>query len=340
MHLVRKLRAGKDALWYVYAWRGGPQVWTSEGEKPTITPEIFNAAAEARKQRANAPTNNLDSLIAAYRASPEFKDKLAPRTRRDYEIELDKISAKFGSVPLPVFDDRKMRGNIVAWRDEVAATPRTADKRMVMLATVLNYGVKTLGKLSINVAEGIPQLYSADRSEVIWTEADWLAITPHCSTELHQALRLASLTGMRLGDLIALEWAQVGTAAIVRVTNKKKRRVVVPILPELRALLDEIGTGTNGEGTVLKNSRRKPWTESGLGSVFQKAKVKAGIAARIHDLRGTYATWLANKGLTDQEIARIVGWSEKQVAELRTRYIDEGHVVSSLVERLAQKAIK
>ena len=72
----------------------------------------------------------------------------------------------------------------------------------------------------------------------------------------------------------------------------------------------------------------------------QKAKAKApgfNIALRIHDMRGTYATWLARKGLTDQKIGRIIGWSEKQVAEIRRRYVDEEHVAASLVERLQMK---
>ena len=74
--------------------------------------------------------------------------------------------------------------------------------------------------------------------------------------------------------------------------------------------------------------------------MFQKAKAKApgfNIALRIHDMRGTYATWLARKGLTDQKIGRIIGWSEKQVAEIRRRYVDEEHVAASLVERLQMK---
>lgn len=55
----------------------------------------------------------------------------------------------------------------------------------------------------------------------------------------------------------------------------------------------------------------------------------------IHDLRGTFVTFLATKRLTDQEIARIVGWTAQRVAEIRARYVDEERVVVSLVERLS-----
>lgn len=341
LHVVRKHRAGKPALFYVYAYRGGPQIHTCEGERPTITKDLLDIAAEARRARREDFSNSINSLIEAYRVCPEFKS-LEPRTQRDYELELRRISERFGNVPLPVFQDRRMREDVIKWRDEVADRPRSADKRTVMLATLLGYGVQ-LGRLTINVAAGIPALYASDRSDVIWTDADWQAIQgtvkagkvekPIASVELMQMLRLGALTGMRLGDLVTLDWSEVGTNAIVKVTRKKKRRVVVPILPELQALLDELGERT---GTVLKNSRGKAWTENGIGTVFQRAKDKAGITVRIHDLRGTFATWLARKGLTDQEIGRIIGWSEKRVADLRTRYINEEHVVTSLIERLSK----
>ncbi|WP_255504600.1 hypothetical protein [Novosphingobium sp. EMRT-2] len=55
----------------------------------------------------------------------------------------------------------------------------------------------------------------------------------------------------------------------------------------------------------------------------------------LHDLRGTYVTFLASKRLTDDEISRIIGWTAKRVSEIRARYVDEARVVISLVERLS-----
>lgn len=335
LHIVRKLRRDQPARWYIYAFRGGPCIHTAEGERPTITDEIMDKAAEARRASREIASNNLMSLIADYQASPEW-DRLGARTKKDYRAELGRLNTRFGAAPFAVWNDQRMRSDVMAWRAEMADRPRTADKAVVMLATVLAWGV-TEGKLARNVAAGIPMLYKANRAAIIWTEADWSAIEPHCSSQLWRALKLASLTGLRLGDLVDVGWEHIGAQSIVYVTSKRDRRVVIPILPELRTLLDEIGMGERA-GAILKNSRGQPWTESGLGGVFQKAKAKApgfNMDLRIHDLRGTFATWLARQGLTDQEIARIVAWSEKQVAEIRRRYVDEEHVVASLVARLS-----
>ncbi len=37
LHIVRKRRNGKPDMYYVYAWRGGPQIHASEGRKPKVT---------------------------------------------------------------------------------------------------------------------------------------------------------------------------------------------------------------------------------------------------------------------------------------------------------------
>ncbi|WP_210210337.1 hypothetical protein [Altericroceibacterium spongiae] len=44
---------------------------------------------------------------------------------------------------------------------------------------------------------------------------------------------------------------------------------------------------------------------------------------------------MAVKGLTDDEIARIIGWTTKRVASIRARYVDEARVVIALIERLS-----
>lgn len=335
LHVVPKqTKAG--VRWYVYAWRGGPCVHKCDGDRPVLDMAMIAKASAAKCDRAGTQFDTMEEIITGYRAAPEFTD-LKPSTQKDYRLWLDRISAKWGTTPLEAFEDRRIRKDIIDWRNEWAGQPRTADKAAVMMGTLLSYGMEN-GLLSINVAAGIKQLHHVNKSEQVWEDRHWQAMEAHWAAKewklahLLDALKLASLTGLRLGDLIRLDWSQVGDKAIViDKTRKRDGRAVIPILPELRALLDEREHRT---GTILRNSRKQPWTESGLGSVFQKAKPE-GFDRTMHDLRGTYVTWLAIKGLTDEQIARIVGWTAKKVGEVRSRYVDEARVVISLVERLS-----
>lgn len=336
LHIVTKRRRGKPDLHYVYAWRGGPQIYSCEGVKPTITPDLLGAQMKARQESLGYHTPDIDSLIADYEASPDYTG-CAKSTLKDYRLWLTRISERFGCTPIEVFEDRRMRGDIIDWRNTWAEQPRTADKASVMMSTLLNWAVEN-GRLSVNVAAGIKQLHNVNKADQIWEDRHWKVMEalndkgePICPAHVMDALKLASMTGLRLGDLVKLDWKHVGDKAIVLLTNKRKGRAVIPIVPELRRHLD---ARDHREGSVLRNSRGKPWTESGLGSVFQKAKPE-GFDRTIHDLRGTYATWLAVKGLTDEQIARIIGWTAKRVSEIRARYVDEARVVVSLVERLS-----
>lgn len=326
LHIVGKKKHGLTR-WYVYAWRGGPQIHIQDDTRPTITMELVAKAQKAKDQARGIDPDTLEALITEYRASPDFT-ALADSTQRDYRLWLDRISEKFGAVPLDAFDDPRMRGDILAWRDGWAKQPRTADKASVMMATLLGFGVER-GRLTVNRAAGIKHLHNVNKADQIWEDRHWQAMAG-APAHLMDALKLASMTGLRLGDLVALDWEHVGEKAIILITEKRKGRAVIPIVPELRAHLDAREHRT---GKVLRNSRGQGWTESGLGSVFQKAKPD-GFDRTIHDLRGTYATWLAVKGLTDEQIARIIGWTAKRIAEIRARYVDEARVVVSLIDRL------
>lgn len=327
LHIVEgKLASGP--MFYVYAWRGGPCIHKS-ATYPTITLDLLERQRVARLEAGNQGGNTLDRWIDAYRASPQFTTK-AESTQRDYRLWLDRISARFGPAPLVVFADVRVRGDILDWRDQWAQQPRTADKATVMMATLLGWIVDR-GQLAVNVAAGIGHLHSVNKSKEIWERRHMRAMTK-APTHLRRALMLAGLTGLRLGDLVNLDWGQVGkTAIIVPHTRKRDTRAVIPILPETRKLLGKIG---RKDGPVLLNSRGTKWTESGLGSVFQKSKPR-DFDRTIHDLRGTFATRLILAGLTDAEAALILGWGAKEIAAIRARYVDEERVIISLAERLS-----
>lgn len=90
--------------------------------------------------------------------------------------------------------------------------------------------------------------------------------------------------------------------------------------------------------TVLSDSRWKPWTAMGFGSRYNDAKIASGIDRHLNDLRGTFVTRCMIAGLTDQEIADIVGWNTKDIASIRARYADQARVVIAIGERLSRAA--
>lgn len=321
---------------YHYAWRGGPRVHGTPG-----TPE-FQASYNAAVADARMPdTRRFRSVVVRYKASDDWKN-LAASTRKNWSPWLDRIADHFGDLRTAQFDrPEKIRPQIRRWRAKYASTPRTADYGMQVLSRVLSYCVDPLGEIARNPVEGIGHLYSADRSDIIWTDDDIAQLKQHCSAEVGYAVDLAAHTGLRISDLMALSWSHVGDNAIEIRTgkrsgrSKKQRIAVVPLYAELRELLARI---PRRSPVVLTNARRhRPWTVNGFNSSFTDAKREAwpkGDDLHFHDLRGTAATKFYLGGLTIREIAETLAWDEDAVEKIIRRYVGRRAAIDDRIRRL------
>ena len=329
MPKMRLHRVRSKGRLYVYAWRGGPRLHAPEG-----TAE-FQREYRAAMEDANAPRHGtIHKLIAEFKASAEFQ-RLAEPTRREYTRHLDVIQIRFGDAPLTAFDDKRIRGRIRTWRDTMKDRPRTADYAMATLKRLLSFGVEN-GDLRDNLARGFKGLHSADRADIVWTEADLKAIAKHASPALQQAIDLARLTGLRRGDLVKLEWGHHKGDWIEFRTSKRGKPAVIPIIRETKAVL--VGIGGKREGVVLRNTRGRPWTPDGLSTAFQRARTEAKVKKRWHDLRGTAVTAFCIAGFDDREVAEIVGWSKERVAAIRRKYVDRAAIIKAAIKRVDGKA--
>ena len=141
--------------------------------------------------RGDAVQTTGTSSVADYKASKEYK-KLAKSTRAQWGKWLDRIADYFGELRIAQFDrTEKIRPVIRRWRNQWADTPRTADYALQVLSRAVAHGVE-LGSIAGNPCEGIKHLYSNDRSEIIWTDADVAQIKKTCSSEIADAVELAS----------------------------------------------------------------------------------------------------------------------------------------------------
>jgi integrase len=365
LHFVRAAKPGKPVRWYVYAWRGGPRIMAATGPiKPKLDAAALEKLAAAREGDKQIQADMLGGMARKWRgnpadlstASPEWQ-ALAASTRETWGDALDLIEAKWGKTPLELWNDPRMVANVVAWRDDRAATPRAADIGVTVLSELLKWG-KLRARVLINVAADVPAIYKgADRAEIIWTPADMDRAKAKAielkRPRIFDAIELATLTGFRRADLIAVTLDEVSDHAIVRSAQKKsrgrRRRAVVPMIPKLADLVARLRALPRkpGVNTLLVNSMGRPWTGGSLtqavnqvrdeAKIVQPADTAAGTPERkkhLHDCRGTYVTHLCRAGLTNEEIANIAAWSVDSVDRIRRTYVDDAAVVVALSERI------
>ena len=334
VHVVRKRLSDGTRAVYHYAWRGGPRL-----PDPADTQAYLLAYADAvRAKSAPIPRTprTLSDLVSAYRASQQYA-KLAPATRKHYERRLDAIEEAFGTLPVDALAARGMRREIKAWHEGHHAT-RDADTRLQVLSALLSWAVEA-ELAPTNPASGIARRHERiDHSDVVWTPDELAKLFAAADAAPRRAFVVAAYTGLRLGDVIGLRWSEVDLAerVIERPTNKSRgrTRAYIPILEPVRDVLADLDQTTPA---VLVNTWGNPWTVSGIQTAFHRAKDAAGVDKRFHDLRGTAATMFARAGLSAPEIARCMGWGERRVEEIITRYVSRREVAAEIARRLGDQ---
>lgn len=312
---------------YRYAWRGrgAPRLLEQPG-----TPAFATELASALETRHAGDASRIDGLCTAYLSSSEW-DKLAPKTKANWRIWIDRIRGHFGELRIGMFDRPDIRRDIRDWRDRYSSTPRAADMGLQVLSRLLAHAAAD-GMLKTNPVAGMARLYEGNRSSIIWTAEDLARLEQHASPEIMRAARLAALTGLRQSDLLRLEWSHITDLSIEIATGKSRGRktAVVPMYGELRALL---ATFPRIGKTVLTTQRGKPWS-GGFTASWNKAVKRAGIDKHFHDLRGTAATRLYLSGLTIREIAEIMTWAEAAVENLINRYVKRDELLRARIRTL------
>ena len=331
VHTVKRKLADGSVRVHYYAWRGGPKL---SGEPGSI--DFLRSYNEAHGSKT-APDvyvipGTLGEAIKRFKRSGDFT-KLSEKTQREYSRYLSLIELEFSDAPLSAFNDPQMRGEVKEWRDGMRAKPRSADYAVAVFKRLLSWLMDN-GELVLNVAARMGRLHKSNRAHIIWTEDDhdkMAGVNTVLGKRMAWAMRFACLTGLRRSNLVAIPYEAIKGNYFDWITNKTHRRVIIPILPELRALLDEM---PETSGPILRGAKGEPMTPDGFSSNFEAVTAIAKVDKNIHDARGTFATHLALAGTDDREIAGIIGWGVERVSEIRRVYVDANSLALRAAERL------
>lgn len=313
----------------------------SETPSDNITASLSNTGMSASRLPI-VPT--FLSLTNAYLSSPEWS-QLAERTRYVWRLIVERIRNRWGDSPISLWSDPQQLQAVLAWRNENAHQPRTADHQLTVLHHMLAWA-RLHGWVTTNIASNIPRLYKpGSRAEIIWLDDEIERFCTHAPEHVTDGMRLAAMTGLRRADLIALQWSEIEQFTIKRVTMKsgrRRKRAIIPVTLQLRMLLNELKTRKRASNvqTVLVNSRGLSWSGDGFSHSFNEVRDALNIRhtdgrkKHLHDVRGTFATRLVKLGLSDQDVGDIMGWSAQQVGEIRKIYVDDDTAMQAIIDRM------
>lgn len=306
---------------------------------PTLA-ELFPVFVADDAPRKARTAGTFQSISDAWEKSAAFA-RLAPRTKLDYLSAKAKIDAKWGTYPIEVIEDPKIRPRFLDWRDEMGTRSlRQADAVFGVLRIIIEWG-RDRGLIALNHATRPKKLYRADRSEKLWLPEQLDAFRAVATPQMRLALELALWTGQRQGDLLRLGWSSYDGERLSLRQGKRRRKVDMPVPAPLKLLLD---SAKRTALTILTAPNGKPWRTTPKPTHFQHHWRSATLAAGLdglhfHDLRGTTCTLLAEAGATPSEIAAVLGWTVSTVNQMLDTYqAMTASLSDSAVAKLERKA--
>lgn len=150
--------------------------------------------------------------------------------------------------------------------------------------------------------------------------------------------RLAAYAGMRVAEIIGLEWSEVdleGGRLTVSKTlygdTKSKNTRTIWICSQLRPTLEKLPKGTR---YVLDNGHGLPaYTESWYWKLLRRATEELGLRpCRIHDLRHTWVSHLLMAGVDPYTVMRMAGHSS-----ITTTINTYGHLIADHAREAVEK---
>lgn len=176
--------------------------------------------------------------------------------------------------------------------------------------------------IPINYGERIKRLKENNEREVFLDMDQIKALADAASMNVRAAIWIAIYTGMRRGEIVKMDEAEIGddTLTILSGNTKTLKRRTVPIVKPLIPWLSYLPLKIGAEG---------------IKSGFQRARKSADMEhVNFHDLRHSTASLLIKKGVPLEIIRKILGHSTTKMTE---RY---AHIEVEQQAKALKKAFK
>jgi len=345
---VFRIERKRGPVWYAkYRLPDGRQVqkkigpaWTGRGRPAAgyVTKRLAEGWLDdvlARARRAELPGMVATGATVADAAAEwlryvEHDRACKPSTLTDYRHTADRITRDLGSHRLEDVTVEMLE----RWRGTLAVSNRTVAKYLVILHGIFRRAMKVWG-LPRNPAAEVerPCFRVSDDLDAFSPEEVWALVRAAASEQDAAMFLTAAFTGLRMGELLALQWRDVdytGDAIRVRrsynvhggVGSPKSGKVrSVPMVRDVAqalAALSDREFFVGDQDLVFPGDTGRFQDATSLRVRYRAALKRAGLRPlRFHDLRHTFGTLAVRRA----EVPAVQAWMGHSDIQTTMRYV-------------------
>ena len=287
--------------------------------------EQENAVTQRRIKKGELPPE-MDFGREVGKSLDEWLDSLKAGKSRSEASYRDRvrlyIKPDLGALPVA----RLSSGKILDWRERLAVrvSARTANGALACLGSAYRYFILR-GWASKSPCDGVETLEEDDPPyRWIHTVDEINRLLLKCPGDLRDIVAIALGTGMRIDEILHLEWADVELDRRLITVHRGRQGTTkggalrhVPILDSILPLLRERALRRAGARLVFPGRGGKVRTKPGVTEQYKRALKAADLdpKLRFHDLRHTMAShWVMNGGDIFR-LSKILGHKSVQLTQ-------------------------
>jgi integrase len=344
-HPTRKHGKRPDRYWSLYYWRNNKSVcegvgWWSEGvtqaecerllarlkenhrwgQGPMTLKEMRGSSGAPAAGEAETRKNGLTlAIFFEQEYLPKAKMNKAPFTVYQEARNIRSWLAPLADMPLNSITTADLENLVVAPMMAAGKSPRTIKFAPDTFCVVWNTA-KSLSLVSgENPASSVKRPRQDNKRVRFLSRAEateLLAVLKERSMYVHDLSLLSLFSGLRLGECLALTWAEVDfeNGLIFVKDTKTGRNRHAYIIAEIQDMLNRRHAGKQKAARVFpKMPQSKIW--SVFSQAVQDLGLNDGITDRrqklvFHSLRHTFASWLVQMGKPLYTVSQLLGHSD------------------------------
>ncbi len=184
------------------------------------------------------------------------------------------------------------------------------------------------------VKKGVPRPIAPHEAVALAEAVSEEAREPWIAARDWAVLLLLYGAGLRIGEAVALTGAVLPLGETMRVTGKRDKTRIVPLLPQVRdavkAYVDACPYSTSREAPLFRGAKGGALSPGVIRKSVQAARAGLGLSDRTtpHALRHSFATHLLGRGADLRALQELLGHASLSSTQVYTA-VDAAHLLDA-----------